>query len=483
MSPPADRVVVVVFDGLRPDMIAGRMPNLEAFAGESIWHREARSVFPSYTRAATTATATGCWPEQNGIVGNAFHQPAVLQGEPIDTSNFKHLELLTRSDPNGLIHTRSLGEHLALAGKRMGAVHCGSPGSAYLINHKVRKNGHWTLSALGEDGTQTPEIMQEVGQLGPLPAMDIPKFEVVDYARRAFQTLTQDTPPDVTFVWFPEPDTSYHYRQIGSEPTRAVMEAVDRAFGQILDTIRSRPGGDSTAVIAMSDHGQISTTGLFEMDQAMSADGLTAAYRPDASTKIALTRGVSGECRMLSDDAGLVRSVAEWLMQRDEIGMVFARDDAVEQIAGALPLSLVNLNHARAAELMYVMRSSDAPDDHGLPGTGLMTGSVPVGGGMHGGLNLYELNTVLMINAPDGQRGVVHPPCGLVDLAPTILELLGCGHDGMVGRSLWGETHPQSHNVFTHRAEMQGFEQALNLAQVGDVSYILEGGRVNPTDV
>ena len=474
--PVADRVVVVVFDGLRPDMIAGRMPNLEAFAAESMWYREARSVFPSYTRAATTATATGWWPAQNGIIGNAFHQPDILRGEPIDTSNFAHLELLAQRDPKGLIHVPSLGERLAADGKRMAAVHCGSAGSAYLINHKVRQNGHWTLSALGAEGTQTPEIMDRAAVLGPLPSMDIPKFEVVDYAKRAFQALTEDQ-PDVTFIWFPEPDTSYHYREIGSEPTRAVMEAVDKAFAEIVDAIQSRPGGDRTAIIAMSDHGQISTTGLFEMGAAMTADGLPASHRPDEDSRIALTLGAAGECRMLTDDMSMPRVTAQWLMQRDEIGMVFARDDLVEDIEGSLPLTLVNLNHPRAPELMYVMRSSDAPDPYGLPGTGLMTGGVPVGGGMHGGLNLHELNTVLTINAPDGRQGDVHFACGLIDVAPTVLGLLGFPVDGMRGRNLCGELERPHHETTVHRAEWREFQQAVQLAECGDVRFILQGGR------
>ena len=34
-----NRVVIVVFDGLRPDMIAGRMPVLDEFAKSKLWFR------------------------------------------------------------------------------------------------------------------------------------------------------------------------------------------------------------------------------------------------------------------------------------------------------------------------------------------------------------------------------------------------------------------------------------------------------------
>ena len=73
-----DKVVIVVFDGLRPDMVAGRMPVLEAFLGQNLWFRNARSVFPSLTRVCTTSVSTGAWPDRHGIVNNQFHLNAPI---------------------------------------------------------------------------------------------------------------------------------------------------------------------------------------------------------------------------------------------------------------------------------------------------------------------------------------------------------------------------------------------------------------------
>jgi phosphonoacetate hydrolase len=58
MTALADRVVLCVFDGLRPDMVTPElMPNLVRLAERGTWFREARSVFPSITRVATTSIA------------------------------------------------------------------------------------------------------------------------------------------------------------------------------------------------------------------------------------------------------------------------------------------------------------------------------------------------------------------------------------------------------------------------------------------
>jgi len=480
MTQAIEKVVIVVFDGLRPDMIAGRMPHLEAFARESLWYREARSVFPSVTRVATTSFATGNWPGTHGIINNAFHQPQVLNGKAIDTGSFDHLSL-AQERTGELVTAGSLGQALAARGLSMAAVHCGTAGAAYLVNHKAAANGHATFSVQGEAFSQTPQAVREViARLGPLPGKDIPKFDVVDYAGRAMeQVVLGADQPDVSLVWLPEPDTSFHYREIGSDASRAVMGAADEVFGRILDAVRTGPHADRTAVVAMSDHGQITITDQIDLAGLMAADGLTAATAPGPDTEIALTLGNSGELRMLADDPALVLRAAEWLMSRDEIGMVFARDDLAPGIPGALPLALVHQSHARAPELFYVMRADDGADLHGLPGRTLCSGGPQVGGGMHGGLNRHEMNTTLMISAPGVARGEMSAaPCALIDIAPTVLSLLGVAPDGMAGRALARDgataAAPETERL---QAGQGAFSQYLVRRHAEGRVYLDRGGR------
>ncbi|TNE91955.1 MAG: nucleotide pyrophosphatase, partial [Rhodobacteraceae bacterium] len=414
-----------------------------------------------------------------GIINNAFHQPQVLSGKAIDTSSFEHLSLA--QDLMGeFVTASSLGQALAARGLSMSAVHCGTAGAAYLVNHKAAANGHATFSVQGEEFSQTPQAVREViARLGPLPGKDIPKFDVVDYAGRAMeQVVLGADQPDVSLVWLPEPDTSFHYREIGSDASRAVMGAADEVFGRILDTVRNGPHADRTAVIAMSDHGQITITDQVDLAGLMAADGLSAATAPEAGTEIALTLGNSGELRMLADNPALVSRAAEWLMSRDEIGMVFARDDLADAVPGALPLSLVHQSHDRAPELFYVMLSDDGADQNNLPGTTLCSGGPPVGGGMHGGLNRYEMNTTLMISAPGVARDVIsHEPCALIDIAPTVLSLLGIAPDGMAGRVLaldGAVTNPESEWI---HAERGSFHQHLVRKHVEGRIYLDSGGR------
>ncbi|CAM5274888.1 hypothetical protein FALB51S_00260 [Frigidibacter albus] len=402
-----DRVVVVVFDGLRPDMIAGRMPALEALGQAGTVFTGARSVFPSVTRVATSSLGSGQWPRAHGIVGNAIHLPQVVQGRALDTSAFGDL-ILARAAWGRVVGPQTLGEALAAAGKRMAVIHSGSAGSAFLCNPEVvAQDGHWTFSIHGQEATQTPDAVRAAeARHGALPKGGTPKHDQLAYATEmALAGALGEDGPDVVLIWLCEPDSTYHSHGLGAAETAAVMASADAGFARILEAATRGLRGERTAVMAVSDHGQITTTGHFEIEALLRADGFDARVRPEADTAIALTLGSSGEIRCLHDEAGLVPDLAAWMMAQPEIGMVFARDDLLPRVPGALPLSVVKLDHARAPSLFYVMRSDNGPDHFGLPGRGLKTGGVAVGGGMHGGLNRHEMATVLQAVAAGRARG------------------------------------------------------------------------------
>ncbi|WP_166395902.1 alkaline phosphatase family protein [Rubrobacter marinus] len=71
-------VLMMVLDGIRPDVLRAAMEDGEApflaslaGAGEAVW--DAVSVFPSITPAATAAIATGRPPSGSGILGHAWY--------------------------------------------------------------------------------------------------------------------------------------------------------------------------------------------------------------------------------------------------------------------------------------------------------------------------------------------------------------------------------------------------------------------------
>jgi phosphonoacetate hydrolase len=484
----ASKIVVVVFDGLRPDMVTpALMPNLHAYATKNLWFAEARSVFPSMTRVATTSIATGAMPATHGIVGNAFYYPEVARDFVLDVSLASDIALAEAALDGPFITAANFADVLAAQDKTMAVVHSGSAGSTYALNPRAAANGHWSFSILGEAHTRTPHAVQEaIERFGPLPPRNLPRFEEIDYATRVLTELVlPELNPDVALIWFNEPDTSFHYKFLDSEETRAVMAHVDAAFARILAAISARPDAGEIAVLIASDHGQISSSGEIDIAALLNSAGhpaVMASKRDLNGARLAITGGNMGEIRILDGDTERRDAVARWLMQQDFIGMVMTpSDDPVRgAVEGTFSTALVGLQHARAPELVYVLRSGLDNDSHGLPGLGLITGSVPVGGGMHGGLNRHELNTVLILGglAANGPARSA-APVGIIDIAPTILDLLGLSAPAsMQGRSLLSPRTSAPAELVTHTVGVNGFRQQLTISRRGTATFLMHGERV-----
>src|SRR5258707_1423036 len=70
------RVIVFVWDGLRPDAITrADTPNLYALCQEGVDFSDHHSVYPTFTMVNATALATGSFPGSNAYYGNYVFQP------------------------------------------------------------------------------------------------------------------------------------------------------------------------------------------------------------------------------------------------------------------------------------------------------------------------------------------------------------------------------------------------------------------------
>ena len=431
MAGKVSRVVIAVFDGLRPDRISQSLtPNLYRFLTDGLWFQEARSVFPSMTRVATTSFATGSHPSQHGVVNNAFFHPAIEGGEPLDTSRAAHIRSANAWHDGAFVEAKGLGCALAAAGKRLAVVHSGSAGSAWLLNHRAREHGHWTFSIHGRDHSETPDAVdQAIDRFGALPAGPSPKLDEASYATRVLTELVlPEVQPDVAVIWYSEPDTSYHFHEIGSQESSSATAHVDACFGRILDMVRTSDQADETMLIAMSDHGQISTTSAFDLVAALSNKGFDAGYHDQAATEVLITPGATAGITLKSGDRLRLQSLGTALMEMPQTGMLFCRagENGKPLIDGAFDRALVGADHSRAPDVYWVGRSSPEADQHGLPGSGMYTTgvNVPVGGGMHGGLNLKEMNNLLAFGGTGIAAARVDDHANLTDIVPTVLEAL-----------------------------------------------------------
>jgi len=488
-STSAKKAVICVFDGLRPDRITPELtPNLWRFAKGGVWFRQSRSVFPSVTRVATTSFATGSKPETHGIVNNKMFHPAVLADRLFDTSSAADLRLAETHHGGRFVEADGLGCALARAEKSFAVVHTGSAGSAYLVNHKAAVHGHWTFSIHGSAHTPTPEAVHEVvDRFGPLPESALPKFDDVDYGADVFiDHILKKRQPDVALIWFSEPDTSYHFRDIGSADAIAVTRRVDEHFGRILDGIAAGPHADETVIIAMSDHGQIATTEHVDVFGLLRDAGLPAADCPGEGINMIASLAIALDLSLLEPDPAKLQAAADALMAHPSVGHLFSKTKSSEEgiVPGTLPFSAVGIDHPRTADLVCVLRSSIDADHHGLPGRGACTTpiDVPMGGGLHGGLNPYEQNTLLAFGGtPMPALGMIDDPADLTDIVPTVLSLM----DVPIPKSMTG--HPLASAIGADRPTVTtttlssgqgGFEQQLTYAVGSPHPVLTKGERV-----
>ncbi|PYJ78037.1 MAG: hypothetical protein DME69_09350, partial [Verrucomicrobia bacterium] len=78
-------VVVVVWDGMRPDLISEKnTPALWKLAHEGVIFRNHHAVYPSATNVNGTALATGVYPGHSGIISNHDYRPEIDRNHSID---------------------------------------------------------------------------------------------------------------------------------------------------------------------------------------------------------------------------------------------------------------------------------------------------------------------------------------------------------------------------------------------------------------
>jgi phosphonoacetate hydrolase len=479
MRPP--RVVVMIFDGLRPDMVTADLaPNLHRFAEGGSRFPMSRAVFPTETRVNVAALVTGCRPVRHGIVANQFHAPDAVAGRPLNTGSAEDLEALDRASGGHLLGAPSLGEILARAGRTLAVVSTGSTGSGLLLHHRAEALGQFRWSAHGP-AYSTASAAAAFARFGPVPKAATPNTARIDHAMTVFlDHVLAEVAAEVAVFWSSDPDSTYHRHGIGSPEAKAAIAGADAAFGRLLAWWEATGAAAGTQILCLSDHGHI--TGREKLDLAALFRGAGFRVGPalDVDTDIALAPGAPLGLTF-RDPAERARAAA-WIAEQPWCGLLFspARNEIEGEVPGSFAMSLAAVAHARAPHLHVTFADDDETDAHGLPGTGVFDKGVPLFGGIHGGLHPRELNNVLIAGGDAFREGYASPfAAGIVDVLPTILHLLGLPAGGLDGRVLIeamsrGETPGEAKRLI-HEVARGGFTRRLDRQRTGSTFY-LDGG-------
>lgn len=471
----------MVFDGLRPDMVTPELaPNLVRFADGGSRFPMSRAVFPTETRVNVASLVTGCHPARHGIVANVFHATDAVPGRPLNTGKAEDLDALAAASGGRMLGVPSLGEILAKAGKTFAVVSTGTPGNAILLDHQAAALGQVRWSTHGRH-LSSPAAQPLFERFGEPPEPGLPNTPRIDHAMTIFiDHVLGELAPDVALFWSSDPDSTYHYRGIGSPEAKASIQGADAAFGRLLDWWEKTGADAGTQIICVSDHGHITGREKLSTTELMRAGGFRAGEALDADTDVALA--LSGPIGVTFRDPRDGARLAAWLAEQPWCGLLFsnARNEIEGEIAGSFAMPLANVAHARAPHMFFTLADDDELDANGLPGTCLMDAKLPLLGGTHGGLHPRELNNVLICGGDAFRERYGSPfAAGIVDVVPTVLHLLGLSAAGFDGRvlveAMFRGATPGEAKRLIHEIEAGGKIRRLDRQRTGD-TYYLDGG-------
>ncbi len=436
---PRSYVILLGFDGVGPDSIdPATMPSLGALMQTGAVLGRHRSVFPSETRTALTSLVTGTTPGRHGIVANHFMAPAVDPVDPVDTASIDVLRSLYATNGDAPL---GLSGHLARAGLRYAALSTGRAGTWYALWRGAERDGSLAVNP------RYPSLGMPAGDSDDLAAhsrgaADAGGGEAPCLAAGLMDTfLSRVWPnhkPALSILWFTEADSAGHYAGFGTVGHRAALKTLDEQLGRLLDWRTRQPERDEIHVLVASDHGQIrlDADGDVDLVAELRRAGFRAARTFDGDAEICVVSGRAPGLWLAEPQPDRLRALAETLAAQPWCGPLFSAGldpaDPYGQVPGTFSHALVQAQHPWSPHLRVTFTRSTAAD---LEGSGLTGGS-----GHHGGLDAGELGCLLVADGARIQPGLYdRHPSGLIDVAPTVLSLLGAPQPaGLCGRSLIG---------------------------------------------
>ena len=415
-APPHSQLLLVV-DGLRPDYVTQEvMPRLTALGRRGIVFTAHHSVFPTVTRVNASSMSTGTYPESHGLMGNTVYSEKTHPTQGINTSEADQLQLMEKAEGR-LLTAQTLGAVLQRAGMKFAVFSAGSSGSALLLNHPVY-DGAVINPEFIDPPSLAPQVLAAVG-VGPKETE--PNVARNVWAVNAYLSLGLGTlKPNVAAIWFGDPDATAHVNGIGSPLTVVALKAVDSEIGRIEDTLQARGLLSTTNIIVTSDHGFSTQNGKLRLGPAVTGFGRPA---PDGGRDIVVTEGAVNFRGPV--DPSRVAAVVADLQKRPEVGAIFTRPASDGSMLGVVPGTLsfnaARWNHPRAGEILVSANWNDERNAAGFPGVTTQAGTAG-----HGTSSPFDVHNTLIAAGPDfREHSSSAVPTANVDLAPTILRLLG----------------------------------------------------------
>jgi len=428
---PAEHVILVVWDGMRPDFVAPQYcPNLYTLASDGVFFKRHHPVYVSSTQVNGAALATGGNPGRNGILGNNEYDPEVNYLSSYATEG---IEAVRRGDAmtgGHYILTPTVAEVLHEAG--IPTIIAGSkPVAQFHDRSRIRTTPAQKQSVTLYEGKTIPrnlaESLKKVNDDKAFPTnITHPNTAQDNWTTRALtKALWKDGVPRYTLLWLSDPDKSQHDSGVGSPTSLEGIESSDKNLGEVIKTLKEKGVWDKTDLMLVSDHGFSTINRTPNVSALLKKGGFTAATKledPEPGDVMVVSLGGSVLLYVVNREEAMIRRVVKFLQTSDFAGTIFCRVPA----EGTFSFESVGYSATNnAPDIIVSLRWSAETNSYGAPGMMTTVGGT-VGKGSHASLSRFDMNNTLVAHGPNFKRGLLNQiPSGNVDVAPTILWLLG----------------------------------------------------------
>jgi arylsulfatase A-like enzyme len=495
---PNDRhVVVLVWDGMRPDFVTEKnTPTLWKLAQEGVTFRHHHSVYPTATNVNGAAIATGVYPNRNSLLANREFRPQIEARKPFENAEpavIKKGDEVTGGKylavPTIAEMARAAGRSTAIAGSK--AVTLLHDRHAEWMTGVSKGKGFTIFAGAPISPTLREKLQPALDSLLEVPGEAGGQRN--EFATRALtDTLWRDDVPAFSLLWLSQPDLTQHDDSPGAETSIAAVRSSDQNLAVVLDALAKKKMRETTDILVVSDHGFSTIERSIDFVKVLRAAGFDAVKSFEAAPKagqiMVVGNGGTILFYVIEHDREVTARLVEWLQRSDFAGVVCAR----EQFEGTFPLEFVRANTTDAPDVMLAMRWNAKANRFGTPGQLVADSARGPGEGTHASLSQFDVHNTLIAAGPDFRRGLMNDvPSANVDIAPTVLNILGITaptkFDGRVLAEAMngGSAKPDvlSKTLEATRKFPSGeWRQHLRISLVGESVYVDEGnGAFSPS--
>ena len=458
-------VVLMVWDGLRPDLVTQHdTPNLFRLTREGVRFDKHHSMFPTLTMVNATALATGAPPGINGLEGNNFYlepSPESPKGQIVSAEGPKAILNINGASAfkGRLIGLDTITQEVAREGGYTAVI--GKQGPTSVFDNRVATvvDGKDIVGEPHKDYLFASEDL--VAPVAAAQKISVPpdsKTAVADEQRDMYfarlvaedalpaaKAAADEGRPALVVFWQHNPDLTQHVAGLGTAPAMQALSLADDNLMRVRAGIDALGIADKTDIIVVSDHGFATIKFRVVLSEMLVAAGIKQSHE---STDIVVVPNGGADLIYLSptefpspeSKQAVLQKIVNFAEAQEWCGPIFSRESATAPdepsrrgrrqrapkpylgwIDGTFSQRVIGLyNAARSPDLVISFREEPDADNKHLTGP-----SNPA----------FLIGQIGQVSTPNKSAELLHPVKGVVyaDTGTSTTFTTGMGMHGAAG--------------------------------------------------